>query len=163
MAEGTRYAKIEASVVELQRSSGDLHKTQGMMDDKLTTVESRLGNVEVTLHNMEEMLRRVIHGKAAETPTESRTQSVTEKNSANRLLSGKGLKVEIPRFNGVAAVEDASQLQVLEITPKIRLNALSGQFHPSTLRIMGRYGKKHVKIPVDNGSNNNFIKPSIAE
>lgn len=58
--------------------------------------------------------------------------------------------------------EEDSQLQLLGIVPDISLNALAGQFHPSTLRVLGRHGKKHIKILVDNGSNNNFIKPEIA-
>lgn len=58
--------------------------------------------------------------------------------------------------------EESSQLHVLDVAPDISLNALAGQFHPNTLRVLGRHGKKHIKILVDNGSNNNFINPDIA-
>lgn len=61
-----------------------------------------------------------------------------------------------------ASVED-NQIQILEATPDISFNALAGHFHPSTLRVMGRYGKKQVKILIDNGSNHNFVKPKVAE
>lgn len=56
-----------------------------------------------------------------------------------------------------------NQIQILEVTPDISINALAGHFHPSTLRVMGRYGKKQVKILIDNGSNHNFIKPDVAD
>lgn len=41
--------------------------------------------------------------------------------------------------------------------------ALAGHFHPSTLRVVRRYGKRQVKILIDNRSNNNFIKPRVAD
>lgn len=58
---------------------------------------------------------------------------------------------------------EGSHVQLLEAAPEINMNALEGHFHPSTLRLVGRHGKKQVKILIDNGSNNNFIKPEVAD
>lgn len=44
MVEGTQFAKLEVANVDLQ-------KTQGLMDDKLSTMDTRL--MKETLHNME--------------------------------------------------------------------------------------------------------------
>lgn len=62
-----------------------------------------------------------------------------------------------------ALTGDDSQIQNFESAPEISMNALAGHFHPSTLRVVGRYGKRQVKIFIDNGSNNSFIKPEIAD
>lgn len=62
----------------------------------------------------------------------------------------------------VAVEEEESKLQLMEFEPKISMNALAGQFHPSTLKVTGKCGKKEVKVLVDNGSNNNFINPIVA-
>lgn len=43
------------------------------------------------------------------------------------------------------------------------MNALAGQFHPSTIRVTGRSGGKEEKVLIDSGSNNNFVAPSVAE
>lgn len=42
----------------------------------------------------------------------------------------------------VEQVAEENQVQTIEVTPDISLNALTGHFLPSTLRVMGRYGKK---------------------
>lgn len=67
------------------------------------------------------------------------------------------------RQEHIAQEEEESQIQILEVTPNISINALAGHFHPSTLRVLGHYRKKQVKILIDNGSNNNFIKPEVAD
>lgn len=61
------------------------------------------------------------------------------------------------------ATEEANQMNNMEVTPEIRINALASQFHPSTLRVTGRCAGKEVRILVDNSSNNNFINSRVAE
>ncbi|KAF7812849.1 Ty3/gypsy retrotransposon protein [Senna tora] len=53
--------------------------------------------------------------------------------------------------------------ETVEATPEISFNALEGQFHPSTLRVTGRYREQPVHILIDNGSTHNFVKSSVAE
>lgn len=62
-----------------------------------------------------------------------------------------------------ASAGEDSQIQNFESALEISMNALASHFHPSTLRVVERYGKRQVKILIDNGSNNNFIKPEIAD
>lgn len=59
--------------------------------------------------------------------------------------------------------KEESQVQLLEVVPEISLNALAGHYHPSTLRLSGRCGKKQIKILIDNGSNHNFIRLEVAD
>lgn len=49
MAEGTRFARLEAV-------NNDLQKTQGLMDDKLTLLDMRVEKIEESIHNMESMI-----------------------------------------------------------------------------------------------------------
>lgn len=58
--------------------------------------------------------------------------------------------------------EPGNEVNIMQINSGISINALSGQFHPSTLHVTGHCVGKEVKILVDNGSNNNFMKSSIA-
>lgn len=55
------------------------------------------------------------------------------------------------------------QLNSMEVVSEISINALSRQFHPNTLRVIGKCGGKEVKILIDSGSNNNFIRPDAVE
>lgn len=73
------------------------------------------------------------------------------------------LLIDDERQEHTGLIENDSQIQALEVSPEISINVLAGRFHPSTLRVMGHYGKKQVKILIDNGSNNNFIKPEVAD
>lgn len=49
MAEGTRFAKIEAATM-------DLYRTQEMMDDRLSSMDSGLVSLEETLRSKEQMM-----------------------------------------------------------------------------------------------------------
>lgn len=93
MAEGTRFAILEAA-------NNDLQKTQGMMDNKLTLMDTRMGKLEESFHNVESMIRRVIHEKAIEVSLGSNSHKTVEESGVNRLFYGKGMKVEVPRFAG---------------------------------------------------------------
>ncbi|KAF7806156.1 Ty3/gypsy retrotransposon protein [Senna tora] len=53
--------------------------------------------------------------------------------------------------------------ETTEAVPEISFNALEGQFHPSTIRVTGRYLEHAVQVLIDNGSTLNFIKRSVAE
>ncbi|KAF7820586.1 RVP_2 domain-containing protein [Senna tora] len=57
---------------------------------------------------------------------------------------------------------EAESQEIVEVTPEISFNALEGQFHPSTLRVIGSYGEQSVQILIDNGSTDNFVKSSAA-
>ena len=46
--------------------------------------------------------------------------------------------------------------------PEVSFNALTGEYHPSSLRLQGQYQDKTLNILMDSGSTYNFIKPSIA-
>lgn len=61
-----------------------------------------------------------------------------------------------------AVLEEGNNVNLMEVVPEISLNALAGQFHPSTLRVIGSCAGKTVKVSIDNGSNNNFINPQVA-
>lgn len=58
--------------------------------------------------------------------------------------------------------EEGDNPYVMELTLEISINALASQFHLSALRVIGKCDKKVVRILIDNGSNNNFIEPSVA-
>lgn len=58
--------------------------------------------------------------------------------------------------------EEGNNVNIMEVVPEISLNALAGQFHPSTMRVTERCAGKSVKILIDNGSNNNFINSQMA-
>lgn len=49
----------------------------------------------------------------------------------------------------------------METISEISLNALEGKFHPSTLRVRGEHKGKVVRVSIDSGSNNNFLRPSV--
>lgn len=98
MPEGTRFARLEAA-------NSNLQITKGMMDYKLMQLDTRIKKIEESLHNMESMIRQVIHDKAIETSTVASVQRMVKESSATRLFYGKGMKVEVPRFNG-EEVED---------------------------------------------------------
>jgi len=48
-------------------------------------------------------------------------------------------------------------------TPEISLNAMTGVYHPRTLRVSGSCKGKPVMILVDRGSTHNFIKSTFVE
>ncbi|KAF7822165.1 NHP2-like protein 1 [Senna tora] len=50
-----------------------------------------------------------------------------------------------------------------EVVPEISFNALEGQYHPSTLRLIGHCGDYMLNILVDNGSTHNIVKTSLVE
>lgn len=52
--------------------------------------------------------------------------------------------------------------ELASLTPEISLQALEGEFHPRTLRLIGFYKRESLKILVDSGSTLNFIKGSVA-
>ncbi|KAF7811847.1 Transposon Ty3-G Gag-Pol polyprotein [Senna tora] len=60
------------------------------------------------------------------------------------------------------AVEGEQQCRNEQLTPEISFNALEGQYHPSTLRLLGQCADSVVNILVDNGSKHNIIKSSVA-
>lgn len=47
----------------------------------------------------------MIRGKAVESSTESSVQNNPEENNVAGLFAGKGLKVEVSRFNGIEAYD----------------------------------------------------------
>ena len=49
------------------------------------------------------------------------------------------------------------------VAPEVSFNALSGEYHPSTLRLKGYHDRHMINVLVDNGSTFNFIKPSVAQ
>ena len=49
-----------------------------------------------------------------------------------------------------------------EEIPKISLNAMEGQYHPSTLRMQGTCNEQPVMVLIDGGSTHNFIKATVA-
>lgn len=55
------------------------------------------------------------------------------------------------------------ELNIMEAVSEISMNALSGQFHPNTLWVVGSFARKEVRILIDNGSNNNFIRPATVK
>lgn len=93
MVEGTRFARLEVG-------NSDLQKTQGLMDDKLTLMDTHIERIEESLHNMESMIRRVIQDKTVDASTVASVQKIGEECSMTGLFHGKGMKVEVPRFNG---------------------------------------------------------------
>lgn len=58
--------------------------------------------------------------------------------------------------------EAENEINIMEVNAGISLNAFVGQFHPSALWVTGLCTGKEINFFVDNGSNNNFIKASIA-
>lgn len=103
MAEGTRFSKLEAATIDLQ-------KTQGMMDDKLTLVDSRLGTLEEMLHrykesfeNMQQMMRGLLQTRTVENTPNLGTRNIQADIRGAGIFSGRGLKVEVPRFDGTGA------------------------------------------------------------
>lgn len=58
-------------------------------------------------------------------------------------------------------IETGNKINIMEVNSGISINVLVGQFHPSALQVTGHCLGKEVKILVDNGSNNNFIKASV--
>lgn len=64
--------------------------------------------------------------------------------------------------DSVEPEENGNEINIMEVDAGISMNALAGQFHPSTLCVTGHCAGKKVKILIDNGSNNNFIKASVA-
>ncbi|KAJ1422271.1 Chromo-like domain superfamily [Sesbania bispinosa] len=58
---------------------------------------------------------------------------------------------------------DSQGLDEQTVEPEVSFNALSGEYHPSTLRLKGFYQSQSVNVLVDSGSTFNFIKPSVAQ
>ena len=63
----------------------------------------------------------------------------------------------------VFALMDHETPTKADVTPEVSFNALSGEYHPSTLRLKGYYDRHIVNVLVDSGSTFNFIKPSVAQ
>nr|KYP38538.1 Retrovirus-related Pol polyprotein from transposon 297 family [Cajanus cajan] len=58
---------------------------------------------------------------------------------------------------------DSHGLDEQTVELEVSFNALSGEYHPSTLRLKGFYQGQSVNVLVDSGSTFNFIKPSVAQ
>lgn len=106
MAEGTHFTKLEALTAELQ-------KKQHGVDDKLNALDQRMIKIEETMKgytesfvNMEEMMRQLLQSqkdKQIESTPLSSYQVELDVAGATVLFAGKGLKVDVPRFNGSEA------------------------------------------------------------
>ena len=64
-------------------------------------------------------------------------------------------------YSNVDLVNDSEEDKV--VLPEVSFNALSGEYHPSTLRLTGYYKDSKVNVLVDSGSTFNFVKPSVAQ
>lgn len=91
MTEGTQFAKLEALIVDLQ-------KTQRMMDeyDKLGNMDERMGNMGDTMRSfkesfihMEEMMKRFVQTHITASPYGSSVQNNNEEISLTSLFYGK--------------------------------------------------------------------------
>lgn len=60
----------------------------------------------------------------------------------------------------VESSEDEEQL--VEITPQVSINAVSGFSDYTTMRVKGTFGKRTLFILLDSGSTHNFMDPEIA-
>ncbi|KAF7818664.1 Transposon Ty3-G Gag-Pol polyprotein [Senna tora] len=79
------------------------------------------------------------------------------------LLLGQEELAEILDNPSQEVIIEEPQDEAEQVTPEISFNALEGQYHPSTLRVLGNYGDHVLNILVDNGSTHNIIKASLAE
>ncbi|KAF7801852.1 Ty3/gypsy retrotransposon protein [Senna tora] len=84
-------------------------------------------------------------------------------SSTTPLLLGQEELAEILETSSQEVIIEEPQDETEQVTPEISFNALEGQYHPSTLRVLGNYGDHVLNILVDNGSTHNIIKASLAE
>lgn len=104
MAEGTRFSKLEAATVELQKAQGLLDEKLGSMDSQMISLETTINGYKESFVNMEAMMRNMLQSQSVDSPTHgTAVQNQQEVNTELGVFAGKGLKVEVPRFNGTEA------------------------------------------------------------
>lgn len=106
MAEGTRFTKLESLTAELHRRQNGVEEKLQTMDSQMMNMEETMNNYKESFSNMEEMMRKLLQSpkdKQAESTPVFSQQVESEYIEAASLFTGKGLKVDVPRFNGVEA------------------------------------------------------------
>ena len=79
------------------------------------------------------------------------------------LLLGEEEVEEIQRGRElIKAEEHDTEQEAMKDAPEISLNAMEGQYHPSTLRMQGTCQGHQLMVLIDGGSTHNFIKTTVA-
>lgn len=112
MAEGTRFAKLEAVMSEIQKNKSTVEAKLGAVEGRMASLEGVLGEYKESLGNLESMMRNYLKTSKEQTP-ETSTQSVNQviNVESTGILVGKGLKVDVPRFNGEDAEDWAFKIK----------------------------------------------------
>lgn len=108
MAEGTRFSKLEVVTEELQKKQSGIDEKLSAMGTRMSSMEETMNGYKESFINMQEMMRRLLqnqkkkHTEASLVPSHHLGLD-TDMAGAASLFAGKGLKVDVQRFNGIEA------------------------------------------------------------
>lgn len=100
MVEGTRFAKLEAVTIEFHKNQISVEGRLGTLEESVNSCKESISNLEVMMQNFLQSTKDKLKEVASVTNPQIASASYPQFDiGSTGIFIGKGLKVDVPRFN----------------------------------------------------------------